>query len=506
LATRLRRISQIIFFLLFVVLLLRTKLFDPISGDGRPAHPVNLFFKLDPLAALVNVLAGHAVRIGLAWSLAILIPTLVLGRVFCGWICPMGSVNHFLDGMRTSSRPRAATITSNRYKHWQTTKYLLLIAGLCAALGRSSMIGWIDPFSLFVRSAGLSILPAAASRKYVVVYQPHYWQSVLLGVAFVALLAMNLRITRFWCRALCPLGALLGVAARWSILTLHKDAATCNQCSHCLIGCQGGDDPIGGAPWHKAECHLCMNCVEACPHGSLQFRFSRPSFSAVDGAETSVTRRRALTAMVTGLAAVPALRATSAWSTSRNRRLIRPPAALDEASFLSRCIRCGECMRVCPNHALQAAFTEAGLEGLWSPVLTPKIGYCEPSCVLCSTVCPTGAIGQLTSQQKGWVAAEGGRSAPMRVGTAVYDRERCLPWAKATDCVVCVEWCPVSPKAIHIQDATVTDADGKMRTLKQPHVDGSHCVGCGACEYACPLEEHPGVYVTSLGESRSCSD
>ena len=82
---------------------------------------------------------------------------------------------------------------------------------------------------------------------------------------FLALLLMNLRITRFWCRALCPLGALLGVASRWSILGLHKDAATCNKCSRCEINCQGGDDPIGGAPWHKTECHLCLNCVEACP-------------------------------------------------------------------------------------------------------------------------------------------------------------------------------------------------------------------------------------------------
>jgi len=486
-----------------VGLLTRTKLFDSVGGEGRPAYPVNLFFKLDPLAALVNALAGRALYIGLAWSLVILIPTLFLGRFFCGWICPVGSLNQFVGGIGSDSKRRRALIASNRYKKWQATKYFLLIAGLLAAVWRSSVLGWIDPFSLSVRSTGVSLLPAAASRKFYVVYQPHYGLSVVLGAAFLALLAMNLRVTRFWCRALCPLGALMGFAARWSILGLHKDAATCNQCSRCLMGCQGGDDPVGGVPWHKAECHLCMNCVEACPHGSLQFRFSRPSLKTPEVAGTSLARRWTLAAVVTGLAAVPVLRAASPWGKSRNQSQIRPPGALDETDFLSRCIRCGECVRVCPNHALTPTFTEAGLEGVWSPALTPKIGYCEPSCVLCSEVCPTGAIAELTSSQKGWVAAEGSSSVPVRLGTAVYDRERCLPWAKGTDCVVCVEWCPVSPSAIYVEDAAVVDAGGKTRTLKRPHVDSSRCVGCGACEYACPIQDQPAVCVTSMGESRS---
>jgi formate hydrogenlyase subunit 6/NADH:ubiquinone oxidoreductase subunit I len=375
-----------------------------------------------------------------------------------------------------------------------------LIAGLMAALFGGSLIAWIDPFSMLVRSIGLSILPAAASKKYFVVYVPHYWLGILLLVTFLSLPAMNQWVTRFWCQALCPLGALLGLTARWSILGLHKDAATCNNCNRCLVECQGGDDPVGGAQWHKAECHLCLNCVTACPHESLQFRFFRNEPEVVG---TSLRRRGALAAVVAGLVAVPLLHAETALGKSRNERLIRPPGALDESDFLSRCIRCGECMRVCPNHALQPAFTEAGIGGLWSPVLTPDIGYCEPGCVLCSEVCPTGAIMQLSSRRKGWVAGTGEQSGPVRVGTALYEREHCLPWAMATDCSVCLEWCPVLPKAIYVESAEVTDADGKKRMLKQPHIDTTRCVGCGACEFACPIQERPAVYVTSKGESRS---
>jgi polyferredoxin len=489
--------------ILFAVLLARTKFLSSATADLRPAFPGNWFFKLDPLLALTNLLAGHALYRGLAWALVLLIPTFFLGRFFCGWICPLGSLNQFLGGIQSEPGRRKTLIAANRYKKWQATKYLLLIAGLLAALWRINIVGWIDPFSLLVRSAGLSILPAAASKKYYVVYQPHYWFSVLLCVAFVLLLAMNLRVTRFWCRALCPLGALLGMVSRWSLLGLHKDVSTCNGCNRCLIACQGGDDPIGGVPWRKAECHLCLNCVEACPHGSLRFRFFRVTQPPPDVTGTSLTRRNTLFAVMTGLATVPLLRATTVLGKTRTARLIRPPGALDEADFLSRCIRCGECMRVCPNDALQPTFTEAGLVGLWSPVVTPKIGYCEPGCVLCSEVCPTDAIQELTPGRKGWVAGGGGPDTPVRLGTAVYDRGICLPWAKATDCVVCVEWCPVIPKAIYVEDANVVDAEGKTRMLKRPRVDLNRCVGCGACEYACPIQGQPGIYVTSSGETRS---
>ena len=502
-ATRIRRISQVAFFLLFVALLVRTRLVSHASGDELSASRVNWFFRLDPLASLANLLARHALYRGLAWSLLLLIPTFFVGRFFCGWICPMGSLNQFLGGLGSDSRRRHTLIAANRYKKWQATKYFILIAGLFAALCRTNIVGWIDPFTLLARSVGLSIVPAAASKKYYVVYQPHYWLSVLLFVAFLTLLAMNLRVTRFWCRALCPLGALLGMASRWSLLRLHKDAATCNKCNRCLLSCQGGDDPIGGVPWHKAECHLCLICVEACPHTSLRFRFLRTHQAPAEITGASLTRRSVLVAAAAGLAAAPLLGAESVLSKRRVEQPMRPPGALNETDFLSRCIRCGECMRACPNDALQPAFVDAGWKGLWSPVLTPTIGFCEPGCVLCSEVCPTGAIQELTPRRKGWVAADHTPATPVRLGTAVYDRERCLPWAKATDCIVCVEWCPVEPKAIYVEDANVADADGRIRMLKQPHVDLTRCVGCGACEYACSIQGRPGVYVTSSGATRS---
>jgi polyferredoxin len=527
----LRRISQIFFLLLFLGLLVFTSL-RPSGGAGADIHlraPVRLFFLLDPLVALVNALASHGLYRGLILSLSILLPTLFLGRFFCGWICPMGTLQHYVGSLPSEAKRGKKRIESNRFKKWQNTKYVALIAGLVAAFFGSAAIGWLDPFSLLVRSFGLSILPAfnyavrsvlapfehshiAAVKntagvlhsilQYTVLdfRQPHFAQGLALGVLFFAILAVSLRVTRFWCRAICPLGALLGLVSRWSILGLHKDALKCSNCNICELHCQGGDDPVGGAAWHKPECLMCMNCIGVCPDNSLQFTFFRKEKEVV---APDLDRRKTLTSLAAGAALVPLMRANTGLGKGRHANLIRPPGSLDETEFLSRCIRCGECMKVCPNTALHPTLEEAGLEGLWTPTLVPKIGYCEPSCVLCSEVCPTGAIWQITPKEKGWVVGVGQTNPPVRLGLASYDRGRCLPWAMATDCIVCEEWCPVSPKAIYVQEAQVVDSAGNVKTLKQPRVDPSRCVGCGACEYACPLQDRPAVAVTSIGESRS---
>ena len=528
---RLRRISQIVFLAFFVYLLVLTTLrtTPQANGDIHGMAPVRLFFEWDPLIALVNALSAHALYQGLIWCLIILIPTLFLGRFFCGWICPMGTLQHIVGVQPSEAKRGKLRLESNRYKRWQTSKYMLLLAGLVAALCGSSLLGLFDPFSLLVRSVGMSLMPAwnlavrsaltpmeqshtawikatghalhGGMQATVLDYrQPRFVQSVFLGILFLLILAASLRVTRFWCRALCPLGALLGAVSRWSILGLHKDADACNHCNRCLMHCQGGDDPIGGALWRKSECLMCMNCVGICSQHSLSFQFFRKEKEV---ATPDMGRRKALTGLAAGAVAVPMLRASSGTGHSRNEKLIRPPGSLAENDFLSRCIRCGECMKVCPNNSLHPTLEQAGLEGLWSPMLVPRIGYCEPSCVLCSEVCPTGAIWQITPKEKGWVVGVGEQKQPIRLGLAFYDRGRCLPWAMATECIVCEEWCPVSPKAIYVQEAEVIDSHGQKKILKQPRVDPSRCVGCGACEYACPLQDHPAVAVSSIGESRT---
>jgi ferredoxin len=178
---------------------------------------------------------------------------------------------------------------------------------------------------------------------------------------------------------------------------------------------------------------------------------------------------------------------------SFNPALIRPPGALPEDEFLTKCLRCGECMKVCPTNAIHPTLFEAGLEGMWSPVLKFNIGYCEWECTLCTQVCPTKAIKELRVEEK----------QRTKIGFAYVDKDRCLPYAFALSCIVCEEHCPTPKKAIWFEEAQVLNHRGEKVTVKQPRVDPELCIGCGICEEKCPIKDKAGIYVTSAGESRN---
>jgi ferredoxin len=288
---------------------------------------------------------------------------------------------------------------------------------------------------------------------------------------------------------------------------MEKDHAKCTDCNLCLVHCQGADSPQGGVKWRQDECHMCLNCENACPEDVIKFRFLPNRVSAITKPDTD--RRTGLAAAGAGALFLPVARVADALDVNYHSKVIRPPGAVEEREFLERCIRCAECMKVCPNNALHPAFFEAGIEGLWTPILIARIGYCEHSCVLCGQVCPTGAIQKITEKEKLGIGQD-----PVKIGTAFYDHGRCLPWSMQTPCIVCEEFCPTSPKAIWVEEVEAPvrgktpGPNGepppmKLVKLQRPHVDPSLCIGCGACEKVCPVQDQPAVYITSVGESRS---
>ncbi|MBF0271063.1 MAG: 4Fe-4S binding protein [Magnetococcales bacterium] len=458
---------------------------------------VGLFLQLDPLTALGGFLTSHTLYKGLALALLILIPTLFLGRFFCSWICPLGIVNQVLSHI-FHRRRAVESWEENRYRPVYRVKYYLLVVLLVFAGLGSLQTGLLDPIALIYRSFTLSLLPAVdrAGGGGWFALPAVFHGGVLIGGVLLAILLANRLITRFWCRALCPLGALLGWCAQWSLWRIRRDVDRCNQCKQCLRACQGAADPDGAL--RHTECHLCMNCIEACGTQALHYGLAGSRSSI--GRPLDLNRRRVVEVALAAVVAVPMTRSTLSPRSTPTPEVIRPPGSLPEAQFLARCIKCGLCMRVCPTNVLQPALLEAGFEGLWTPLLMNAVGYCEHHCVLCGQVCPTAAIRPLSVAEK--VGAPP-FTKPVRLGTAFFDRGRCLPWAMDVPCIVCEETCPTSPKAIWYETVAITSRDGRKVTLKRPFVQPELCIGCGICENKCPVTDLAAIRVSSVGESRS---
>jgi polyferredoxin len=536
-----RRVAQVAFLGAFLYLLMQTAFRGTFAASAEEAvrlpYPVEAFLLFDPFVAAMTLLSTHTVYRGLAWALVVIALTILFGRVFCGWICPLGTLHHFFGWLFPDRGIKGGRrVEANKTKWWQAGKYYIMWASLGAALLGSAIGGLLDPICVAVRCIGLGVLPAlqylgVASAQLAAdsnartlqtgsdaaqdffaqsvwtAQQAYFHQTWFIVFAFVAILFMNRIVPRFWCRALCPLGAFLGTLSRFSLFGMEKDHAKCTDCNLCLVHCQGADSPQGGVKHRRDECHVCFNCEAACPEDVIKFRF----FPRLLGTRQvpDLKRRTVVASTAAGALAIPSMRIANWPDKAYSEKVIRPPGSVEEHDFLERCIRCAECMKVCPNNALHPAFFEAGIEGLWTPILIPRIGYCEFSCVLCGQVCPTGAIQKIDERQK-----MGIEQKPVSIGTAMYDRGRCLPWAMATPCIVCEEFCPTSPKAIWVEEVDVPKRDSQpgpdgahpeMGTIRvqRPHVDPSLCVGCGACEKVCPVVDKPAVYVTNAGETRS---
>ena len=478
--TRIRTVYQAFFLVVFLWLLGRLAV-----GDPR-ALPYSAFLHGDPLSAIGVTLAAGTIPGALIWALVLIALTLVFGRVFCGWICPLGTLQQ-LSSWLFSPRSQRESLQVNRYRRWYALKTYILAALLVAALAGTLQSGLLDPLSLTARALASGLWPLLPGGRPV----PGGWLAALL---LLVTLVASRWIPRVFCRGFCPLGALLGVFSRFAIFRIHRVSDACNNCKLCAFACQGADEPLGN---HRvSECHVCLNCLPACPENAMSYR-ALPALPAPPP-KPDLSRRYLFGTLLGAFAVAPLLRATGGGRQAAGSRLIRPPGALGESEFLQRCVKCSLCQQACPTGALQPAIAQAGVEGFWSPVLVPRRGWCEFACTRCGEVCPTQAISRLTAVRK--TGYDG--KPPVSIGTAFIDRGRCLPWAMSTPCIVCEEMCPTDPKAIWFEVADEPVRDGAARRLQRPRVDAAKCVGCGICENKCPVGEEAAIRVASVGESR----
>ena len=564
-----RRISQTFFFSLFVW-------FCIVATIGEKfwqlrAWPINWFLQLDPLVAIGTILTTHKLYWPLLWALVTVILTIILGRFFCSWVCPFGSLHHFVGFLGNRKTKLAKRIQLNKYRKAQYIKYIILIVLLSMAafpsISATLQTGLLDPIPLITRSFQSLLSIADRSVNFVSTTPRFYETGWLILLIFFTAVLLNLIIPRFYCRFICPLGALFGILGRFAVWRIGKNQAECSNCKLCDRSCEGGCEPSGNIK--ISECVLCFNCRKDCKDELISYQ-TIPSLAG-EITNPDISRRGFVLSLAGGVFTVPAVRLGNKLGDNWYHKVIRPPGALTEKEFLKRCIKCGQCMRVCPTNVLQPGGIEGGLENLWTPVLNNRIGSsgCQLNCVACGQVCPTSAIRPITLAEKQGLD-EFADTGPIKLGTAFFDRNRCLPWAMDKPCIVCEENCPLSPKAIYTREEFVTIRDGilsvkkftdktieietaivpdKFATgdyycavedgarakitantentvvispderfkkippaeskieiqvrLQRPYVDIEKCIGCGVCEHECPVSGKKAVRISAEGETRS---
>ena len=488
------RVFQLFFLMLFLILFVQTEY----RGHDEINAAVNTFFRVDPLVLISCLLATKTWIWMLFPALLMVVATLLLGRFFCGWICPLGTILDLVTSRIAKSAPLKA-LKGN-------TKYWLLLPLLSSSLFNLNLSGLLDPIAMLLRGLSFFFYPMlglAARSGWVGLYHTIgerrdtvapvynlirdnllpfrdtiYPLALFSALLLLGIIALERFETRNWCRNLCPLGTLLGWLGRFSLFN-RVPTGLCGDCGRCRELCPTGFDRDF---LMKEECIICMECSKGCPHDRISFRLSLKH----KGIGPLLPERRVLLGGMAGglLLALPARFRPP----EKGSRLLRPPGVRSEDDFVQKCVRCGECMKVCLKNALYPATYQAGFEGIYTPHVIPRLGYCEYNCTLCGQVCPTGARPRLPVESKRREV----------IGKAVFDKNHCLPYARKIDCIVCEEHCPIPEKAIRSREVQITGLDGVVKTIKEPYLVEEICNGCGICENVCPLETKAGIEVFAV--------
>ena len=437
-----------------------------------------------------------ALNVGVVAFLVVL--TLVLGRVYCSVICPLGVFQDIISWINSRRKKKKFRFSYSPAKSW--LRYGVLAVFLIALIaGIGSLVALLAPYSSYGRIAnnlfapiyqwGNNLLAYFAERAdSYAFYETTVWIKslptfIIALLTFIIIAVLAWRNGRTYCNTICPVGTVLGFLSRFALFRPAIDSSKCKDCSLCARQCKAACIDFKNHQIDYSRCVACMDCLDACKHDALHFE-SRLKKAAPAAQEQGGESRRAFFAVGAMLATTAALKAQEKTvdgglamieekKIPKRATPIAPPGAFSLRNFVQHCTACQLCVSVCPNEVLRP-FTS-----LLEPEMSYERGYCRPECVKCSEVCPTGAIKPITVADK----------SAIQIGHAVWIKENCIPLRDGQSCNNCERHCPT--KAIQMVPSDPSNPD----SLKIPVVNEEKCIGCGACENLCPARPFSALYV-----------
>lgn len=442
-------------------------------------------------------------NVGIVVALVIL--TLLIGRIYCSVICPLGVMQDVISWISSRRKGKKRRFSYSPAKTWLKWGVLVLfIVALIAGIG--SIAALLAPYSSYGRIAnnllapvygwGNNILAYFAERAdSYAFYRTDVWIKslptfIIAAVTFIVIAILAWRNGRTYCNTVCPVGTVLGFLSKYSLMKIRIDAGKCRNCSLCSRQCKASCIDFKNHVVDYSRCVDCMNCINSCEFDAINFDIARkfPKQSTANNSKAQETDTSRRTFIITALAttATTALKAQEktvdgGLAVIENKKVpertthIEPPGALSLRHFALHCTACQLCVSVCPNGVLRPS---TDLSRLMQPEMSYERGYCRPECNKCSQVCPT-AIHPITIAEK----------SAIHIGHAVWIRKNCIPLTDGQECGNCARHCPT--KAIQMVPSDPSNPD----SLKIPIINEEKCIGCGACENLCPARPFSAIYV-----------
>jgi ferredoxin len=453
----------------------------------KESMAAELFLVIDPLVSLSTGIASRSWVWSLACAGIILAACVLVPRGFCGYLCPLGTLIDLFD-WAIGKRVTWFRISGDGW--WVHIKYYLLLGIIVAAFGGVLLSGIFSAIPVITRGLLFTLSPLQTGAATGWHQMPPLGVGHILSIVlFFAVLSLGLLRPRFWCKYVCPSGAVFSLGNLFRA-TERKVESSCINCNKCIEICPF-DAIKPDFTTRTSDCTFCQSCGGVCPTHAIKFvdRWEVSGLKVENDPpthETALGRRGFLSASVGtatgvlgGLFATAGTKSFGANLDGDGPRPVRPPGSVPEAEFLQMCIRCGECFQSCPSDVLQPLGFQQGLEGLWTPHVVADWAGCASSCNACGQVCPTGAIRALPLEEK--------RHA--RMGLALVNESTCLPF-NSEACQLCVDECTAAGYDALEFVAVGTEVDELGQPIEgtgqlAPLLIPDKCVGCGLCQTRC---------------------